>query len=130
MLPLSAFATTAEHAISITNKPGSSFELTHDDTYEVYDLWNEIESEATEDPFTFNQSFSVNIADAIDVYNSIQTNENQGQKANASRTSEGLNGKKLLTKKTGRGVITELKFRSHLMKKDNKNNLLINHCYS
>ena len=51
MLPLSAFAATAEHAISITNKPGSSFELTHDDTYEVYDLWNEIDSEATEDPW-------------------------------------------------------------------------------
>lgn len=33
-------------------------------------------------------------------------------------------------KKRGRGVITELKFRSHLMKRDNKNNLLINHCYS
>ena len=28
----------------------------------------------------------------------------------------------------GRGAITELKFTSHLMKKDNKNNLLINHC--
>lgn len=33
-------------------------------------------------------------------------------------------------KERGRGAITELKFTSHLMKEDNKNNLLINHCYS
>ena len=73
LLPTTVFAASTgaaeeSYAISITNKPGTTFVLEHDSTSDVCDLWNEIDSDGTGE-LKFDQSFSININDAIDVYN-------------------------------------------------------------
>ena len=73
-----AYAAQAEgsYAINITNHSDGSFELEYDSASGVYDLWGEIDPDSAGDELKFHHSFSVNINDAIDVYNSKQGNEN------------------------------------------------------
>ncbi len=70
LMPTTGLTAQAEesHCINITNKPGTTFVFEHDFTSDVCDLWNEIDSEGSGE-LAFNQSFSININDAIDVYN-------------------------------------------------------------
>ena len=79
LAPASVFATSTgaaeeSYALSITNKPGTTFVLSHDSTSNVCDLWNEIDSEGTGE-LKFDQSFSININDAIDAYNNYLDTE-------------------------------------------------------
>ena len=79
LAPASVFATSTgaaeeSYALSITNNPGTTFVLEHDSTSNVCDLWNEIDSEGTGE-LKFDQSFSININDAIDAYNNYLDTE-------------------------------------------------------
>ena len=67
-------ATEEAYCINITNKPGTTFVLEHDFTSDICDLWNEIDSDGTGE-LKFDQSFSININDAIDAYNNYLDTE-------------------------------------------------------
>ena len=66
--------TEEAYCINIINRPGTTFVLEHDFTSDVCDLWNEIDSDGTGE-LKFDQSFSININDAIDVYNNYLDTE-------------------------------------------------------
>ncbi len=95
MIPTTALTAFAEesYALSITNKPGTTFELRHDEyTYDVCDLWSEIDSDGTGE-LKFDQSFSININDAIDVYNNfIDTTYPDGDREHYKASEDNYNG--------------------------------------
>ncbi|MBQ6884998.1 MAG: dockerin type I repeat-containing protein [Clostridia bacterium] len=81
MIPITTLTAFAEesYCLNIINHPDSTFELEHDFTSGVYDLWSEIDSEGTGE-LAFSQSFSVDIKDAIDVYNNYLDTEYNGER--------------------------------------------------
>ncbi len=75
LAPASVFAASTgaseSYALSITNKPGTTFVLSQGEyTSDVCDLWKEIDSEGTGE-LKFDQSFSLNINDTVEVYNNF-----------------------------------------------------------
>ena len=83
-------ATDEAHCVNIVNHPGTSFVLEHDHTIDVYDLWNEVDSEGAGE-LSFNQSFSLNISDAIDVYNNYLDNKYPDGDRDHFKASEDIN---------------------------------------
>ncbi len=81
MIPITTLTAFAEgsYCLNITNHPDTFFKLEHDFTSDVCDLWNEIDSEGAGE-LAFNQSFSVDINDAIDVYNNYLDTEYNGER--------------------------------------------------
>ena len=74
-------AVQESYCINITNKPGTTFVLEHDSTIDVCDLWKEVDSDGTGE-LLFDQSFRININDAIDVYNNYLDNKYNGEREN------------------------------------------------
>jgi len=69
------------YALHILNRPGTSFELDHGHLLGVYDLWKEVDSEDAGE-LRFDQTFSIDINDAIDVYNSYLDTKYNGEREN------------------------------------------------
>ena len=86
-------ADTNEYALSVLNKPGTTFVLSRGEyTYDVCDLWKEVESDGTGE-LKFDQSFSVNINDAIDAYNNyLDTNYPNGERDSYKALEDNNNG--------------------------------------
>ena len=85
--------TQGSYCINITNEPDTTFVLKHDEyTYDVCDLWDEIDSDGTGE-LKFDQSFSININDAVDVYNNfIDTTYPDGDREHYKASEENYNG--------------------------------------
>ena len=84
---------TGEYALSVLNKPGTTFVLSQGEyTSDVCDLWNEIDSDGTGE-LKFDQSFSININDAIEVYNNyIDTTYPDGDREHYKALEDNNNG--------------------------------------
>ena len=88
-----AMAAEESYALSITNKPGTTFVLSQGEyTSDVCDLWKEIDSEGTGE-LKFDQSFSININDAVEVYNNfIDTQYPDGDREHYKALEDNNNG--------------------------------------
>ncbi|MBE7011504.1 MAG: hypothetical protein E7415_02395 [Ruminococcaceae bacterium] len=88
-----AMAAEESYALSITNKPGTTFVLSQGEyTSDVCDLWNEIDSDGTGE-LKFDQSFSININDAVEVYNNfIDTQYPDGDREHYKALEDNNNG--------------------------------------
>ena len=86
-------AETGEYALSVLNKPGTTFVLSQGEyTSDVCDLWKEVESDGTGE-LKFDQSFSININDAIEVYNNyIDTTYPDGDREHYKALEDNYNG--------------------------------------
>jgi len=86
-------ADTNEYALSVLNKPGTTFKLSQGEyTSAVCDLWKEVESDGTGE-LKFDQSFSININDAIEVYNNyLDTTYPDGDREHYKALEENNNG--------------------------------------
>jgi len=84
---------TGDYALSVLNKPGTTFKLSQGEyTYDVCDLWNEIDSDGTGE-LKFDQSFSVNINNAINAYNNyLDTEYPNGERDNYKASEDNNNG--------------------------------------
>ena len=97
LAPASVFAASTgaseSYALSITNKPGTTFVLSQGEyTSDVCDLWKEIDSEGTGE-LKFDQSFSININDAVEVYNNfIDTQYPDGDREHYKALEDNNNG--------------------------------------
>ena len=82
-----------EYCISLLNKPGTTFVLSHNEyTYDVCDLWKEVDSDGTGE-LKFDQSFSININDAVEVYNNfIDTQYPDGDREHYKALEDNNNG--------------------------------------
>ncbi len=92
LAPESVFATSTgaseSYALSILNKPGTTFELSRGEyTYDVCDIWKEIDSDGTGE-LKFDQSFSVNINNAVDAYNNYLDTEYPNGERDYNKASE------------------------------------------
>ena len=84
--------TEEAYCINITNKPGTSFVLEHDFTSDVCDIWNEIDSDGSGE-LKFDQSFSININNAVDAYNNyLDTNYPNGERDQYKASEDIHNG--------------------------------------
>ena len=84
--------TEEAYCINITNKPGTTFVLEHDFTSDSCDLWNEIDSDGTGE-LKFDQSFSININNAVDAYNNyLDTNYPNGERDQYKASEDIHNG--------------------------------------
>ena len=85
-------AAEESYAINITNHTDSSFELVRDFTSGVYDIWKEIDSEGSGE-LKFDQSFSLNINDTVEVYNNfIDTQYPDGDREHYKALDDNNNG--------------------------------------
>ena len=97
LAPASVFAASTgaseSYALSITNKPGTTFVLSQGEyTSDVCDLWKEIDSDGTGE-LKFDQSFSININDAVEVYNNfIDTQYPDGDREHYKALEDNNNG--------------------------------------
>ena len=97
LMPTTVWATSAgaeeSYALSITNKPGTTFVLSQGEyTSDVCDLWKEVESDGTGE-LKFDQSFSININDAVEVYNNfIDTQYPDGDREHYKALEDNNNG--------------------------------------
>ena len=84
---------TGDYALSILNKPGTTFVLSRGEyTYDVCDLWKEVESDGTGE-LKFDQSFSVNINNAVDAYNNyLDTEYPNGERDQYKASEDNNNG--------------------------------------
>jgi len=91
--PSQATLTSEEYALSVLNKPGTTFELSRGEyTYDVCDMWNEIDSEGSGE-LKFDQSFSVNINNAVDAYNNyLDTEYPNGERDYNKASVDNYNG--------------------------------------
>lgn len=82
-----------EYCISLTNKPGTTFVLSQGEyTSDVCDLWKEIDSEGSGE-LKFDQSFSLNINDTVEVYNNfIDTQYPDGDREHYKALEDNNNG--------------------------------------
>jgi len=97
LMPTTVWATSTgaaeeSYAIDITNKPSTTFVLSHDYTSEVCDLWKEVDSGGAGE-LKFDQSFSININDAIEVYNNyLDTTYPDGDHDHYKASEDNYNG--------------------------------------
>jgi len=93
LMPTTAMAAGDSYAISILNKPGTTFVLSQgEDTSDVCDLWKEIDSDGSGE-LKFDQSFSININDAIDAYNNyLDTTYPNGERDHYKASEDIYNG--------------------------------------
>jgi len=84
---------TGEYALSVLNKPGTTFVLSQGEyTSDVCDLWKEVEYDGTGE-LKFDQSFSININDAIEVFNNyIDTTYPDGDREHYKALEDNYNG--------------------------------------
>ncbi len=92
-MPSQTALTAEEYAVNIVNKPGTTFVLSQGEyTSDVCDLWNEIDSEGS-GKLKFDQSFSLNINDTVEVYNNfIDTQYPDGDREHYKALEDNNNG--------------------------------------